>query len=134
MIQSDTPGEEESERALRRLELIDTEVSLYGHDLVKCDDYLMAKKYGHRVTPALVFFRHGKVIHFEGTRHPDLHHTTHNNENFHYLGDIMDEEEVLYWLTDPDNMESSDHIEKVNSKMFERLLQRKDFLAAFFCK
>ena len=46
----------------------------------------------------------------------------------------MDEEEVLYWLTDPDNMESSDHIEKVNSKMFERLLQRKDFLAAFFCK
>lgn len=46
----------------------------------------------------------------------------------------MDEEEVLDWLTDPDNMESVDHIEGVNRKMFERMLQRSDFLAVFFCK
>ena len=45
----------------------------------------------------------------------------------------MDEEEVLDWLTDPENMESIDHIERVNRKMFERILQRSDFLAAFFC-
>ena len=51
---------------LRRLELIDEEVSQYGSLLVKCDDHLMAKKFGHRTTPALVFFRHGKVLHFEG--------------------------------------------------------------------
>jgi len=51
---------------LRRLELIDEEVSEYGSLLVKCDDHLMAKKFGHRSTPALVFFRHGKIIHFEG--------------------------------------------------------------------
>ena len=59
-------GEEESERVLRRLELIDEEVAQYGSLLVKCDDHLMAKKFGHRSTPALVFFRHGKVLHFEG--------------------------------------------------------------------
>lgn len=46
----------------------------------------------------------------------------------------MDEEEVLDWLTDPDNMESSEHIERVNRKMFERILKRSDFVAAFFCK
>ena len=46
----------------------------------------------------------------------------------------MDEEEVLDWLTDPENMESMDHIERVNQKMFNRILQRSDFLAAFFCK
>lgn len=62
----DTVGEEESERVLRRLELIDMEVQEYGTLLVKCDDYLMSKKYGHRSTPALVFFRHGKILHFEG--------------------------------------------------------------------
>lgn len=62
----DTVGEEESERVLRRLELIDEEVLQYGTLMVKCDDHLMAKKYGHRSTPALVFFRHGKIIHFEG--------------------------------------------------------------------
>ncbi|EFX69653.1 hypothetical protein DAPPUDRAFT_202746 [Daphnia pulex] len=105
-------GEEESERVLRRLELIDMEVQEYGTLLVKCDDYLMSKKYGHRSTPALVFFRHGKILHFEG--------------------DLMDEEEVLDWLTDPENMESMDRIERVNRKMFHRILQRSDFLAAFF--
>ena len=61
-------GEEESERVLRRIELVDEEVFEYGILLVKCDDYLMAKKYGHRTTPALVLFRHGKVTHFEGSR------------------------------------------------------------------
>jgi hypothetical protein len=62
----DSVGEEESERVLRRLELIDMEVQEYGTLLVKCDDYLMSKKYGHRSTPGLVFFRHGKILHFEG--------------------------------------------------------------------
>lgn len=107
-------GEEESERVLRRVELVDEEAAQYGTLLVKCDDYLMAKKYGHRSTPALVFFRHGKILHFEG--------------------DLMDEEEVLDWLTDPDNMESNEHIERVNRKMFERILKRSDYVAVFFCK
>ncbi len=45
----------------------------------------------------------------------------------------MDEEEVLDWLTDPDQLETSDHIERINRKMFERVLQRSDFLAVLFC-
>lgn len=45
----------------------------------------------------------------------------------------MDEEEVLDWLTDPDQLESNEHIERVNQKMFERVLKRSDFLAVFFC-
>ncbi len=49
------------------------------------------------------------------------------------IGDLMDEEEVLDWLTDPDQLESNEHIERVNQKMFERVLKRSDFLAVFFC-
>ena len=45
----------------------------------------------------------------------------------------MDEEEVLDWLTDPDNMESNEHIERVNRKMFDRILQRSDYVSVFFC-
>lgn len=46
----------------------------------------------------------------------------------------MEEEDVLEWLTSPDNMESSDAIEKVNRRMLERVLQRCDYLAVFFCE
>ena len=53
---------------LRRIELVDEEALTYGILVVKCDDHLMAKKYGHRTTPALVFFRHGKLTHFEGLK------------------------------------------------------------------
>lgn len=53
---------------------------------------------------------------------------------FCVLGDLMEEEDVLEWLTSPDNMESSDAIEKVNRRMLERVLQRCDYLAVFFCK
>lgn len=49
-------------------------------------------------------------------------------------GDLMDEEDVLDFLTSPDNMESSDAIEKVNKRMLERVLTRCDYLAVFFCK
>ena len=52
----------------------------------------------------------------------------------HVTGDLMDEEEALDWLTDPENLESIEHIERVNRKMFERILKRSDFLAVFFCK
>lgn len=50
-----------------------------------------------------------------------------------YDGDIDDEEEVLDWLTLPDNMEMTDHIERVNRKMFQKIRQTSDFLAVYFC-
>ena len=56
--------------------------------------------------------------------------------NFRFLcsGDLFDEEEMLDWLTDPTVMEISDQIEKVNKKMFEKLISRNEFLTVFFCK
>lgn len=50
------------------------------------------------------------------------------------LGDLYDEEDVLDWLTSPENMELNDAIEKVNRKMFERIRQATDYLAVFFCE
>merc|ERR1711872_842668 len=49
-----------------------------------------------------------------------------------FEGDLLDEEEVLDWLTDPNIMEISDQIEKVNKKMFEKLILRNENLVVFF--
>lgn len=78
------------------------------------NDKLMAKKYGYRNPPGITYFRKGKYINYDG--------------------DIDDEEEVLDWLTSPANMEMTDHIEKVNRKMFEKIRRSSDYLAVIFCK
>lgn len=49
-------------------------------------------------------------------------------------GDIDDDEEILDWLTDPSNMELTEHIEKVNRKMFAKIRQSSENVAVFFCK
>lgn len=49
-------------------------------------------------------------------------------------GDNYDDEEILDWLTDPNVMEISDQIEKVNRKMFEKLKARNENMAVLFCK
>ncbi|XP_049299076.1 uncharacterized protein LOC125771930 isoform X6 [Anopheles funestus] len=99
-------------KILRHIELIDDEASDYGIVLVKCSDRLMAKKFGFRNPPGVTYFRKGKSINYDG--------------------DIDDEEELLDWLTDPHNMEMTDHIEKVNRKMFQKIRQASDYLAVFF--
>ena len=53
---------------LRHLELIDDEAAQYGVKLVKLDDPLMAKKYGHRDPPGLGFFRKGNYIKYDGKK------------------------------------------------------------------
>ncbi|XP_053603360.1 uncharacterized protein hlk isoform X3 [Plodia interpunctella] len=105
----DDPG---SPRVLRHVELIDDEASEYGIKMAKCSDRLMAKKYGFRNPPGITYFRKGKYINYDG--------------------DIDDEEEILDWLTDPENMELTDHIEKVNKKMFQKIRQTSDYVAVFF--
>ncbi|XP_035218229.1 protein disulfide-isomerase A5-like, partial [Stegodyphus dumicola] len=105
-------NDKESKEILKHLEQIDDDCSDYEVQLLKMSDNLMAKKYRVRNPPGLVFFRHGNPI--------------------TYPGDLTDEEEVLEWLTSPDNMESSDAIEKVNRRMLERVLARCDYLAVFF--
>ncbi|XP_063360360.1 uncharacterized protein LOC134649525 isoform X5 [Cydia amplana] len=102
----------ESPRILRYVELIDDEASEYGIKVVKCSDRLMAKKYGFRNPPGITYFRKGKYINYDG--------------------DMDDEEEILDWLTNPENMELTDHIEKVNRKMFQKIRQTSDYVAVFF--
>ena len=53
---------EASVRMLRHLELVDDEASEFGVRMVKIDDPLMAKKYGHRNPPGLGYFRQGNYI------------------------------------------------------------------------
>nr|XP_008201423.1 PREDICTED: uncharacterized protein LOC663955 isoform X2 [Tribolium castaneum] len=101
----------DSPRILRHVELIDDEAAEYGIKIVKMRDRLMAKKYGFRDPPGITYFRKGKPIKYDG--------------------DIDDEEEILDWLTDPENMELTDHIERVNRKMFEKIRQRSDYVAVF---
>jgi len=103
---------EDSVKVLRHLELIDDEASQYGVRMVKLNDALMSKKYGHRTPPGLGFFRRGNYIKFDG--------------------DLYDDEEMLDWLTDPNVMEISDQIEKVNKKMFEKMITRNEFLTVLF--
>lgn len=105
--------DEDSSKMLRHLELIDDEASDYGVRLVKLEDTLMAKKYGHRTPPGLGYFRQGNYVKYDG--------------------DLFDDEEILDWLTDPNVMEISDQIEKVNTKMFEKLKSRNENLAVIFC-
>ncbi|XP_076258659.1 hulk isoform X2 [Rhynchophorus ferrugineus] len=101
----------DSPRILRHIELIDDEAAEYGIKIVKMKDRLMAKKYGYRNPPGVTYFRKGKHINYDG--------------------DIDDEEELLDWLTDPENMELTDHIERVNKKMFDKIRQRSDYVAVF---
>lgn len=51
-----------------------------------------------------------------------------------FQGKLKDEEQVLEWLINPDTMAVSDIIEKVNEKMFARVLERFEYVASFFCK
>ena len=56
----------DSDKMLRHLEMIDDEASQYGVKLVKLDDPLMAKKYGHRDPPGLGYFRKGNYVKYDG--------------------------------------------------------------------
>ena len=118
---------------LRHLELIDDEASQYGVKLVKLDDPLMSKKYGHRDPPGLGLFRKGNYIKYDGKLQSKAY-TVSDIQPFDVLGDEFDEEEMLDWLTDPNVMEISDQIERVNKKMFEKLVKRNEHLAVLFCK
>ena len=116
-------------KVLRHLELIDDEAQQYGVRMVKVDDPLMSKKYGHRNPPGLGYFRY-KIILMDFFVCADLFSRKGNYIKFD--GDLYDDEEMLDWLTDPNVMEISDQIEKVNKKMFEKLITRNEFLTVFF--
>lgn len=72
------------------------------------------RRYSIKTFPALVYFRNGNPLLFEG--------------------DLQNEASVLEWLIDDDNRELADEIESVNERMLIRLLSESPFLAVFFCK
>lgn len=51
-----------------------------------------------------------------------------------FLGDLLDEEKLLAWLTSQDIFELKNEIEEVNRKMLDKLLDENEFLAVYFCK
>ncbi|KAG8290094.1 hypothetical protein J6590_031195 [Homalodisca vitripennis] len=97
---------------LEGLEKIDDECDVFGIHMVKIQDPQLAKRYSIKTFPALVYFRNGNPLLFEG--------------------DLQNEESVLEWLVDDDNRELADEIEQVNNRMLERLLDQSLLLAVFF--
>lgn len=50
------------------------------------------------------------------------------------LGDLMDEENVLDFLTSLEAMDRPDRIEEVNAKILTKIVEETDFVAVLFCK
>jgi len=100
------------DQVLIELENIDDECDLFGIQMVKIQDPQMAKRYGIKTFPAIVYFRNGNPLLYEG--------------------DLKNEDSVLEWLVDDENRELADEIEAVNGRMLERLLDDSPFLAVFF--
>lgn len=98
---------------LEELENIDDELDENGIIFVTTEDLVMAKKYGIKNFPKLVFFR--------------------NKEPLVFTGDIEDEDEVLAWLTDEHTLEIPDRIEEVNTKMLDKILSENEHVVVYFC-
>ncbi|PRD23204.1 UNVERIFIED_CONTAM: hypothetical protein NCL1_47051 [Trichonephila clavipes] len=102
------------EVALLQLENIDDDTDLYGISVVRIFDPQVSKRYGIKTFPALVYFRNGNPLIYDG--------------------DLKNEESVLEWLIDDDNRELPDEIEAVNHRMLNKLVEESPFLAVYFCK
>ncbi|XP_021959977.1 uncharacterized protein LOC110855885 isoform X3 [Folsomia candida] len=103
---------EESTRTLRRASLIAEDAATFGIPIAKMNDALMAKRFGVKELPGLVLFRRGRHIRYDD--------------------DLDDEEEMLDWLTAPENMILRDQIEVVNRKMLDRMRETTEHLATMF--
>lgn len=53
---------------------------------------------------------------------------------FTILGDLMDEESVLDFLTSLEAMDLPDRIEEVNQKILSKIIEDTDYVAVLFCK
>merc|ERR1712079_876328 len=83
-----------SENILKDMELIDDDAKKSNIDFVKINDKRFGKSFGVKKFPALSFFRDRDIMIYDG--------------------DLKDEEAVLDFLTDEDNMAIPDKIEDVD--------------------
>lgn len=65
-ILSDKPNCKSCELALLELENIDDDTDQYGIHMVKIQDVQLAKRYGIKTFPALVYFRNGNPLIYDG--------------------------------------------------------------------
>lgn len=123
------------DQILEDLERVDDECDLYGIHMVKILDPQLAKRYSIKTFPALVYFRNGNPLLYEGLWRKGFENIPRKirNKFLFFLGDLQNEDSVLEWLIDDDNRELADEIEEVNSRMLERLLDESLLLAVFFC-
>lgn len=49
-------------------------------------------------------------------------------------GDLMDEENVLNFLTSLEALDLPDRIEEVNSKILQKIIEDTEFVAVLFCE
>ena len=127
---------------------LDDECDAYGIHMVRINDPPLAKRYGIKTYPSIVYFRNGNPLTYDGKifewiPNPIKHIIFCNlngkyryniNRNIVITGDQKDEKAVLDWLLDADNRELDDAIEMVNEKMLVKLLEKTQFMAVFFCK
>lgn len=78
-------------------ENIDDDCEVYGINFVKIQDQNLAKRYGIKNYPALVYFRNGNPLIFDG--------------------DLRNEDYVLEWLIEDENRELADEIEGDSSNV-----------------
>lgn len=132
-FKDDEEDEKTTIRILRHIELIDDEAGEYGIRIVKSNDDLMAKKFGYRSRPGITYFRKG-FGNYSNAFKLRIQLFINTGKPINYDGDMDDEEEILDWLTNPENMEMTDSIERANRKMFEKIRKASDYLAVFFCE
>ena len=72
-----------------------------------------AKKFGITTFPKLLFFKH---------REPTV-----------YQGDLMNEEQVLEWLTS-ESIDMHDKIELATARSLPSIIDSQDYVAVLFCK
>ncbi|KAL1464793.1 hypothetical protein WDU94_004408 [Cyamophila willieti] len=101
------------DKVLEELEKIDDDTDVFGVDFVKINDKRLAKHYGIKNFPALTYFR--------------------EKEPIIYDGDLMDEENVLDFLTSLEAMDLPDRIEEVNAKILNKIVEDTEFVAVLFC-
>ncbi|XP_035224969.1 uncharacterized protein LOC118197552 [Stegodyphus dumicola] len=102
------------QKILQELEKIDDDAENFGIQFVKNGEKFVARRYGVTDFPALVYFR--------------------NKEPAIYHGDLMNEDNVLAYLTDIESMVLPDAIEEVNAKVLQNIIDETEFVAVLFYK
>ena len=92
---------------------IDDDADRYGIQFVSNNERAAAKKFGITTFPKLLFFKH---------KEPTV-----------YQGDLMNEEQVLEWLTS-ESIDMHDKIELATATSLPSIIDNQDYVAVLFCE